>query len=219
MSTEINKTDIKALEDFNRLLNKPVPAKHQNIHQGATYVPVGYMETTLDSLYFGLWQTKNITVDVKTNEIVATLELGVFHPVLKQWIWRAGTGSVPIQQRSGSQISSMVDTKIKNAIQKNAPAAKAFAFKNAAQSLGTVFGRDLNRSFTGDYVPGSTTMAIQEAEDISVEEAIAAAPDALVLKSIFDEYKSVSGIPQLINARRKELKSQKALNGAEKMVA
>ena len=44
-------------------------------------------------------------------------------------------------------------TQIKaDAIQKGLPAAKAMAVKNAAQSLGVVFGRDLNRDTNDEFI-------------------------------------------------------------------
>ena len=40
-----------------------------------------------------------------------------------------------------------------DAIRKNAPAAKSQALRNAAQSLGAIFGRNLNRDDIADYQP------------------------------------------------------------------
>jgi len=139
--------------------------KHAN---NSRYLPIGEIEMQLDELFCGLWQTKNFTYSVVANEIVCSIELWVYHPILKDWIVRNGVGAAMIQQEgykkdeqgnyvlgSGgkrikiSPLPSDVDFKIKNTLVKDFPHAKAEALKNAAKSLGKYFGRDLNRGDKG----------------------------------------------------------------------
>jgi hypothetical protein len=119
---------------------------------GVKYVPVSEVETLLDELYFGLWQVKNLEIKHIANEIVCSLELWVFHPTAQIWICRSGCSAVPMMQKKNSNILDM-GAKIKNALVKNVPTAKAEALKNASKSLGKAFGRDLNRDFQDDYDP------------------------------------------------------------------
>ena len=102
---------------------------------GARYLPIDYIESKLDELFAGLWQTRKVELKVVVNEIVCTLELGVYHPVLKDWIWRVGVGAAMIQQQKNSQITD-IGAKHKNTLGKDAPHAKAEALKNAAKSIG-----------------------------------------------------------------------------------
>lgn len=131
------------------------------------FIPIGEIEMQLDEIFCGLWQTKNFQYSVVANEIVCSVELHVWHPIIKQWIVRTGTGAAMIQQEgwkkdeAGNYITSngkkvkfsppptAVEYKIKNTLVKDFPHAKAEAVKNAAKSFGKFFGRDLNRGDDG----------------------------------------------------------------------
>lgn len=105
----------------------------------AKYIPIEILESALDSIFRGLWKVENVKYSVELNSIVVSLDLSVFHPISMIWITRSGIGAMPIEQ----------DKKTKElnnkALHKNVPAAKSFAFRNAVQSLGRRFGRNLNR--------------------------------------------------------------------------
>lgn len=130
---------------------------------GAQYIPVGIIEAKLDKLFFGLWQIKNFRWQVVANEIVGSLELHVYHPVLREWIVREGAGAVLIQQSKGSEIGD-INAKIKNTLVKDFPHLKSECLKNAAKSLGAFFGRALNR-VTDDYAPYSEQIEAGTNED------------------------------------------------------
>ena len=49
-----------------------------------------------------------------------------------------------------------MQTKKKDALHKNLPAAYAFAVKNAAKKIGAIFGADLNRKVEDAYAPFDT---------------------------------------------------------------
>ena len=127
----------------------------RNPHAGnSMYLPITDVEMTLDRMFQGLWQTRNFTQQVVANEIIGHIELGVFHPVLRDWIWRTGAASVMIQQSKGSDITD-IGAKIKNTLVKDFPHLKTECVKNAARSLGKIFGRDLNRNDEDIYTPAS----------------------------------------------------------------
>jgi hypothetical protein len=106
----------------------------------------------LDEMFFGLWQTENFKSQVVVNEIIGQIDLVVFHPVIKEWIRRTGTGITPIQMQRGSGITE-VSKKIHNTLVKDYPHLKTECLKNAAKSFGKRFGRDLNRNFEDNYQP------------------------------------------------------------------
>jgi hypothetical protein len=113
--------------------------KSNKFSQGAKYLPIEVLETLLDSLYQGLWKIENLQWKQDLNAVTVSLDLAVFHPVAHIWITRAGIGSVPVEISKETKIISS------KALHKNIPAAKSFAFRNAVQSLGRRFGRNLNR--------------------------------------------------------------------------
>lgn len=214
MSQELQKTNesqppMKRVElDFvNSMLNASPKESEVKINAQAgnsKYLPVSFVEMTLDEIFGGLWQTKNFTSQVVANEIIGTIELGVFHPVLKEWIWRTGAGAVMIQQSKGSQITD-IGAKIKNTLVKDFPHLKAECLKNAARSLGKVFGRDLNRSFEDQYTPFEDTLLRAEA---SIDAAIAeinAATTKDELKALYTKYAKVPGCANAIMEKRKTL--------------
>lgn len=110
------------------------------------YLPIGRVEQYLDYYFGTLWQVKNFKYQIVVNEIIGDIELHVKHPITGEWIVRAGTGAVMIQQYKGADVTD-IGQKIKNTLSKDMGHLKAECVKNAAKSLGKVFGRDLNRDF------------------------------------------------------------------------
>ena len=129
------------LDKFMEKLNKAPNQKAIKNNNGVNYIPIEIIEAALDSIFMGLWSVENLTYSIEINAVVVSVDLKVFHPIAKTWIIRAGVGSVPVQMRRGTNdINPM-------ALQKNIPAAKAFAVKNACQSLGRRLGRNINRGW------------------------------------------------------------------------
>ena len=159
---------IIACEKFTMGLNAQPEKSKIKKHQNIDYIPISAIEAELDRMYAGLWQTKNMNVRVVANEILVDLELHVFHPIAKMWLSRTGTGAATIKQVKDSAITDL-DSKYKNTLQKDFPAAKALAVKNAAKSLGVKFGRNLGRkdNVSFDYKP----MIVMDKNDKQLAEA------------------------------------------------
>lgn len=124
--------------------------KRQNIE----YLTISEMENLLDTIFLGQWQTEITQTIIVGNEIVMNVKVGILHPITKQWLWRAGTGAAMIRQNKGAKISD-IDSKIMNAVEMDAPHAKADAIKNAVKSFGDIFGRNLMRKKedVSNYIP------------------------------------------------------------------
>lgn len=151
------------LQNFLQRLNAaPNPDEvRTNQHAGNTlYLPISYIEMSLDELFFGLWETKDFKWQTMANEIVGSITLRVFHPVANQWIERTGASATMIRQQKGAGITDL-NAKIHNALEMDFPHLKADCIVNAAKSFGKSFGRDLNRKFTDLYRPIITGQAIQ----------------------------------------------------------
>lgn len=146
---------LSELDKFQQLLNKVPDAgaiKVNTLANNSQYIPIGVIENQLDETYNGLWQTKNFTFQVIANEIVGSIELHVFHPVAREWVVRIGSGAAMIQ--TAKDKPATVDNKIKNTLVKDFPHLKSECIKNAARSLGVVFGRNLNRNLENyEFVP------------------------------------------------------------------
>lgn len=112
---------------------------------------ISYIETKLDELYSGLWSTSNFEYKQIQNEMVGSLLLKVFHPRCGVWIERIGAASIQIMvdkapdSANKNQWALDINNKKANALYMGFGKLKAECLKNAAKSLGNIFGRDLNR--------------------------------------------------------------------------
>lgn len=140
--------NIQTREAFLKKLNEQ--PERTETQAGAKGIPISFIETLLDEVYLGIWNTKNFRTQVVVNEIVGTIDLEVFDPTIKTWIHRSGSAAVQIQQASGSAITD-IGAKYKNALQKDYPKLESMCLKAACKRLGKKFGRDLNRKFEDEY--------------------------------------------------------------------
>jgi hypothetical protein len=125
------------------ILTMAPPEKRINKNAGnSLYVPISVTEELLDFLFPGCWSFEFRKSDVIANEICMDGELVISAPGYTRRMW--GSGAAMMQMSAGSAITDL-DKKIKNTLSKDYPHAKAEALRNAAKSLGTVFGRSLNR--------------------------------------------------------------------------
>lgn len=154
----------KAVEDFQALINREPAAGIVRINKMAgnsKYLPIAEVERLLDEFFPG-WTTTAFSWQVIANEIVGSLELVVHHPTTGAEMRRVGAAAVMIQTRSGQ--APTVDNKIINTLSKDMPHLKAECLKNAAKSLGTIFGRNLNRDAEDEYQPLTEQVAQLEAD-------------------------------------------------------
>lgn len=145
-------TMLPAVENLQKMLNQFPPDNEVQVNKHnneAKYIPIAIIERLLDEFYAGLWQTDNFRTEVIANEVVGSINLKVFHPVIKMWITRTGVASVMILTRAGKPVT--IENKIPNTLVTNYPKLKAECIKNAAKSLGVRFGRALNRGDMEEY--------------------------------------------------------------------
>lgn len=148
------KENIQLQHFVSRLNREPNMAEVEKTPDGkAVSLPISFIEMTLDELYFGMWELSDVTYQQIFNEVVGTGVLTVKHPVTGEKIRRVGFASVVITQDSGANIQDFNSTKKKNALDLSFPKLKAEILKNAAQSLGKIFGRDLNRKKKDQFNP------------------------------------------------------------------
>lgn len=119
----------------------------------AKTVTISHIETTLDELYFGQWSLTDCHYQREFNEVIGSGVLTVINPITGREIKRTGFAAVQITQDAGASLANFNDTKKKNALDLTFPKLKAEILKNAAQSLGPIFGRDVNRKITDSFNP------------------------------------------------------------------
>lgn len=144
------------LQDFLFKLNRePNKSELERTPDGkAKTLPISFVEMTLDEIFLGQWGHRNYTTKVVANEVVGELELWVIHPITSREITRVGAAGIIIQVdkapdnlvgQQKNEWALNISNKKSNALDLGYPKLKAECIKNAAQSLGKVFGRDLNR--------------------------------------------------------------------------
>jgi len=143
------------MQDFSRKLNtEPDPREfEQTPDKRASFLPISFVEMTLDELFFGQWELSEPVTQQIFNEVVGHAILTVWHPITNRPLKRAGFGAVVITQDANSAIQDFNTTKKKNALDLTYPKLKAEILKNAAQSLGKIFGRDINRKAVDSFKP------------------------------------------------------------------
>lgn len=130
----------------------------------ASTLVVSHVEMTLDEMFFGHWRTENFKWSTIANEVQGSLELVCLHPITGFEIRRVGAGSIVIMVdkvpdevkddiRERNRWALNADNKKPNALDLAFPKLKTECLKNAALSLGKLFGRDLNRKNKDDYRP------------------------------------------------------------------
>lgn len=154
------------LQNFLTKLNvNPSPESIDKTPDGkAATVLISHIEMLLDEYFFGMWETENFKWSVISNEVVGSLDLCFYHPTTGIRMKRTGAAAIQIMvDRVPDEIKDIPkeknkwalnpDNKKSNALDMSFPKLKAECLKNAAQSLGKLFGRDLNRKKQDVYKP------------------------------------------------------------------
>ena len=132
--------------DLQVRLNQEPPAKWvktNDLANKSKYLPIDKVEYLLTALFVKWW------VEVKDFKVVANscavhVRLYYVDPITGETLFQDGVGAAPMQTDKGA---GAVDfNHIKNAaVQMALPAAETYAIKDAAEKIGRIFGKDLNR--------------------------------------------------------------------------
>ncbi|SIC59694.1 hypothetical protein [Mycobacteroides abscessus] len=149
---------IEKMDTFNAVINQAPPAHWLVDHptaKGVKDLPIGRVETLL-TMIFQEWYVEVQRENSMFNSVTVTIRLHYKHPVTNEWKHQDGVGAVPVQTKSGAAAADM-NNIVNDAVQKALPAAKSYAIKDAADHIGAIFGRDINRKHTLEFT-GSYTM-------------------------------------------------------------
>lgn len=149
--------------------------KQHPFAKNVDYLPVGKVEMLLD-IVFGHWNYEVVDYKLVANSLCVHIRLTVVNPMTNITIIRDGLGAVPLELQAdeyekdssgkfvldengkkvvkvpGARNSIDFERLSRMAVMKNLPAAKSFALKDAADTLGNLFGRSLNRKEKEEFV-------------------------------------------------------------------
>ncbi len=119
------------------------------VKQGDKYVPLVYLpiqrvEWLLINV-FVKYKVEVKAVQLIGNSVTVTVRLWYYDHINKDWLWQDGIGAAPLQTDKGAGAVDFNAMK-SGAVQMAAPAAESYATKDAAEKIGRLFGRDLNRA-------------------------------------------------------------------------
>ena len=140
--------------ELNILLNQEPPAswvKENKFANNTRYIPIEKVEYLLTSIFIQ-WRVEIKQTQVIANSVAVCVRLHVLNPVTGEWDWQDGVGASPIQTDSGASATDFSKVKAA-AVQMAYPAAESYAVKDAAEKLGKLFGKDLNRRDVVDITP------------------------------------------------------------------
>jgi hypothetical protein len=113
------------------------------------YIPIERVEWLLTNIFLK-WRVEIKDSKMVGNSIVVTVRLHYFNQLDNEWTWQDGIGASPLQTEKNA--GAIEWDKIKSAaVQMGAPAAESYAVKDAAEKIGKLFGKDLNRKDNLNY--------------------------------------------------------------------
>lgn len=137
------------IKEHPTLKKKIVNDKGQEQFIPMKYIPIERTEWLLTNICLK-WRVEIKDSKLVGNSILVTIRLHYFNHSLGEWDWQDGIGAAPLQTDKGA--GAIEFDKIKSgAVQMGAPAAESFAVKDAADKIGKLFGRDLNRDTVLTY--------------------------------------------------------------------
>lgn len=119
------------------------------------YLPIDKIEFLLTRI-FQQWKVEVIDYKILFHSVGVHIRLHYRNPVTGEWLFQDGLGAVVMQNDKDAKASDMAAIK-SNAVQIGLPAAESYAIKDAAEKIGTIFGKDLNRRDTIEGFVGSYT--------------------------------------------------------------
>lgn len=199
-------------DQLNLLLNQQPPEKwiKTNPYAGNTqYIPIEKVEFLLTRI-FQQWKLEVIGYSQLFNSVACHVRLHYKNPLTGEWLFQDGLGAVGIQTDKGAAASDLNSIK-QAAVMMALPAAESYALKDAAEKLGELFGKNLNRkdtqAFTGAYMSSVKKEVIPVPEELKIVISLSEADKLTELYKANPEYHNNPEFMQLLNQRRQDLKS------------
>lgn len=133
--------------DLNIILNMEPPKEWVKQHpfaKNVKYIPIERIEYLLTRIFLK-WYVEIKSFQVAANSLVVTVRLFYQDVLTSEMLWQDGIGAAPLQTDKGAGAVDFNAIK-SDAVMKAAPAAESYAIKDAAEKIGKIFGKDLNRA-------------------------------------------------------------------------
>ena len=141
------KVELAQENQLNLLLNqepKKEWIKDHPIVKNIKYLPIERVEWMLTNIFIK-WRVEVRDYKLIGNSVCVNVRLNYLSPVTNEWDYQDGLGAAPLQ--TDKDAGAIEFDKLKNdAVMKALPAAESYAVKDAAEKLGKLFGKDLNRA-------------------------------------------------------------------------
>lgn len=135
-------------EHWLRLLNqepKPDWVKEHPYIKNWKYIPISTIELLLAKI-FKSYRIEILDAKLILNAATVTIRLHYIDPTTGEWTFHDGIGCQELQTMQGSGTLKLDMSNLnRGAVQMAFPIAKSYAIKDAADHIGRLFGRDLNR--------------------------------------------------------------------------
>lgn len=158
------------VDNFNVILNSPPPASWVKVHpyiSGYKYLPIQKVEWLLRRI-FKRYKIEITEQGVAFNGVWVTVRVHYFHPILKEWMFHDGIGSIDLQTKKGSSPADLANIN-NGALSMAFPLSKTLAVKDACDHFGDAFGANLNRK---DVVPFSPDEKLHDVKKQKEEERL-----------------------------------------------
>lgn len=161
---------IERENEFQVLLNQEPPKEWVKVNEmanGSRYLPIDKVEYVLTRL-FVKWWVEVLDYKIIANSCAVHIRLFYISPITGETMHQDGLGASPMQTDKGSGATDF--NHIKNAaVQMALPSAETYAIKDAAEKIGRLFGKDLNRkdlmnytTLSGRFSPRATDKDLKE---------------------------------------------------------
>ncbi len=167
--------DMVTTDKYLAIVNSNPPKTFIEAHPTAKnvrYIPIDKIEWLLTRLY-QKWHVEILREGVLFNSIYVAVRLHYYNPITKEWEQQEGLGAVGVQTDKGKSAADLAAIK-SDAIMKGLPAAESYAVKDAAEKIGRLFGKDLNRKDTYGFAPAYDTGDDKQSKKDDIKNKLAA---------------------------------------------
>lgn len=167
----VSMTELKSKEnDFQVLLNQDPPdawVKTNTIAGNSRYIPIDKIEYLLTRL-FVKWWVEILDYRIIANSVSVHVRLFYVSPITGETLHQDGIGAAPLQTDKDAGATDF--NRIKSAaVQMALPSAKSYATKDAAENIGRLFGKDLNRKDLMAYEPLAGRFNVLTKEEVETK--------------------------------------------------
>lgn len=183
-----NAVEFAKRDELLEFLNQDPPKAWLEEHpmaKGVKYLPIGMVELLLTKI-FQEWKVEILREGQIMNSVTCTIRLHYRDPLSKEWTYQDGVAAVPAKTAKGTKASDMSEI-LSDAVMTGLPAAKSFAVKDAADVIGKIFGRDINRkgnlSFNASYKQSDDEKVLQSIKEATTTEELDSILSAMDVQS------------------------------------